>query len=106
MQILNVQDGFVKSPLVQLTAERAAELAKVQDAAQVMVREEEARKADEVVIELHEAENETIRNQEENKHSRQRRRKERLPEDDERETANRDTPTAPGGYPHLLDVTA
>ncbi len=67
MSLVNMQDGVVKSPLVQQVQQRGADLSRVQQSTQVPFNQELARQADEVVLQTAEAENEGIRPDEEGK---------------------------------------
>jgi len=105
MQILNLQDGIVKSPLVQQMQERPGEVARMQDASQLAFNEEITRQADETVAQLNQAEHEAIRADQERGQGQGRRRR-RRPErqDAEAEPQNQSPPPAIGG-PHRIDIT-
>ena len=82
MRILNLQDGVVKSSLVQQVQSRAAEVARTQDSSNVVFNNELARQADEVVLQTNQAENDGIRQKEEREgRQRRRRRKQQLGEE-------------------------
>ena len=104
MQILNIQDGVVKSALVQQIQARAGEMARVQDVSQVAFDDEMARKADETVEELNQGENEAIQEEEERGEQQQRRRRRRRHDADEPEEEAEDTKPPPHDS-HHIDVT-
>lgn len=108
MSLVNMQDSIVKASLVTQVQHRAAALARVQQSTQVPFNQELARRADEVVSQTAEAENEGIReNDEESRRHRreQRRRARHTGSDTDTETSgDLDTPADDGG-PHHIDIT-
>ncbi len=106
MRILNLQDGVVKSPLVQQIQGRAAEVARTQDASHVAFNDELARQADEVVLQTNQAENDGIRDKEE-REGRQRRRRKRQTgktHDDDSALAAGKNPDH-SGHASVIDIT-
>ena len=105
MQILNLQDGIIKSPLVQQMQEQAAAVFRAEEGARRTFHDEMARQAEETTQETAQSENETIREDEEHPSGRRppRRRQPSLPEGE-------DAPEAPAAEnqtgSHRIDIVA
>jgi hypothetical protein len=104
MQILNLQDGIVKSSLVQQVQERAADLVRSDQAARVNFHQELARQAEEVIAETPQAEHEAIREEEERGEGQGQRRRSRH-QADQAESSEEQKPSSPPSLsPHRIDI--
>ncbi|MBN2713112.1 MAG: hypothetical protein JXR97_11880 [Planctomycetes bacterium] len=107
MSLFNMQDGVVKSSLVQQVQHRAAEVGKVHQATMVTQSQEQARMADEVVLQTHQAEGGEVRADEENTENGQRQQKRRRGQGQPDEADNGENDSGEHGEsgPHLIDIT-
>lgn len=108
MSLFNIQDGIIKSSLVQQIQDRGNDIARAAEAARVGQHAEEARQASEFVAATQEAENHGIRQEQERKRQERRRRQKRSPsETDSEDESPKPPPPQPrithgaDGRPHI-----
>jgi hypothetical protein len=105
MEIINHQDGIIKSSLVQLVQHRSTEVANAQEGALVPLNEEMARKAGETVEATPKSENDGIREDEERQQGRRERRRRQIPADEDDSEEEKKSPATSSGSPHRIDIT-
>lgn len=88
MSLLNIQDGMIKSSLVQQIQDRGNDILRAAEGAQAAHHAEEARQASEFIAPTLATENEGIRQEQERKRQERRRRQKRhRPESDEEDAS-------------------
>lgn len=106
MSLINLQDGILKSPLVQTFQTRADDMARAVQATHVSFNEELARQADEVVLQTRQTEQETIREDMKREQQERQRRIRRRVAAATPEEAEEKPPSPPPSPLHRVDILA
>ncbi len=105
MNMQNIQESLIKSQLVQQFQSHPSDNARAQDATAATYQQEQARLADEVVIEIAETEETAIRQEQQNQQQQEQQRRKKAESEAEDEDLDEEIPPQNQSSNGHLDIT-